>query len=69
MTKEEAEALGYRIIEASPFEVGLVKGEKGIRTWWCQEFNRELPPLDHPKILEAIKINEEFEKGKEGKAK
>jgi hypothetical protein len=61
MTKEEAEKLGYEVVKASPFEVGLVKGDKGIRTWWCQDFNRELPPIDHPKILEAIERNEQFE--------
>lgn len=62
MTKEEAEKLGYKVIAASPFEVGLLKGEKGLRTWLCQDFDRKLPPLDHPEILKAIEINEEFER-------
>lgn len=61
MTKEEAQALGYKVIMASPFEVGLVKNGKGIRTWWCQDFDRQLPPLDHPLILETIAIQEEAE--------
>jgi len=60
MTAEEAKALGYEVIKASPFEVGLVKGDRGIRTWRCQDFDRRLPPLDHPKILEAIAIHENY---------
>lgn len=63
MTKEEAEKLGYKVIAASPFEVGLVKNDKGIRTWFCQDFDRKLPPLDHPKIQEAIQITEDMERG------
>lgn len=64
MTKKEAEIRGYKVIAASPFEVGLIKGEKGIRTWFwfCQDFDRKLPPLDHPEILRAIEVNEEFER-------
>jgi len=54
MTIQEAEKLGYRVIKASPFEVGLIKGEIGIRTWFCQDFDRRLPSLDHPIIQEAI---------------
>lgn len=61
MTKDEAQALGYEVIMASPFEVGLVKNGKGIRTWWCSDFDRKLPPLDHPLILEAVAIQEESE--------
>lgn len=62
MNKEEAEGLGYKVIAASPFEVGLIKGEKGIRTWFCQDFNRKLPDLDDPEIIRAIMANEEYEK-------
>jgi len=62
MTKEEAEALSYKVIAVSPFEVGLIKGDKGIRTWFCRDFDRKLPPLDHPKILEAIESQEEYER-------
>ncbi len=66
MTVEQAKELGYEVKLASPFEVGLIKNGKGIRTWWAIEFGapprppamRELPPLDHPKILQAIEINE-----------
>jgi hypothetical protein len=59
ITKEQAEALGYEVIAASDFEVGLVKGDIGLKTWFCQDFLRELPPLDHPKILEAIENHEQ----------
>ena len=62
MTKKEAEIHGYKVIAASAFEVGLIKGERGIRTWFCQDFDRKLPPLDHPEILRAIEINEEMER-------
>lgn len=58
MTREEAEQLGYRVIKASPFEVGLVKGDEGLKTWWCSNFNRKLPDLGHPKILEAVAAHE-----------
>ena len=64
MTAKEAEELGYEVIVASPFEVGLVKkfdcGRKGVRTWWCSDFDRKLPPIDHPVILETIEINEKM---------
>ena len=61
MTTQEAEQLGYKVIAASPFEVGLVKNGKGIRTWWCQDFDRKLPSLDHPEIQRAIQIMEEMD--------
>jgi hypothetical protein len=54
MNKTEAEKLGYKVIKASPFEVGLMRNGKGIRTWFCQDFDRKLPGLDHPLIIEAI---------------
>jgi hypothetical protein len=60
MTIEEAKALGYEVVKASPFEVGLVKNGKGIRTWFCQDFDRRLPDLDHPKIQEAIQRTEQY---------
>ena len=60
MTTEEVKALGYEVIAASPFEVGLVKGDKGVRTWFCQDFDWKLPPLSHPKILEAVERNEAY---------
>ncbi len=59
MTIEEAQKLGYEVIKASPFEVGLLKNGKGIRTWFCQDFDRKLPPLDHPLIQRAIQIVED----------
>lgn len=59
-SREEAEQLGYKVIEASAFEVGLVKGEQGVKTWWCQDFDRKLPDLGHPTILATVAIHEEF---------
>lgn len=60
MTADQAHQLGYHIIKASPFEVGLCKGDHGIRTWWASEFERKLPDLDHPTILECIERHEQF---------
>ena len=60
MTIEEAKKLGYEVVMVSPYEVGLVKNGKGCRTWFCQEFDRELPALDHPKIQKAIHITEHY---------
>jgi hypothetical protein len=62
MNKAEAEKLGYKLIAASPFEVGLLKNGKGIRTWWCRDFGYQIPPLDHPEILRTIQTNEHLEK-------
>lgn len=58
MTAQEAEALGYKVIAASVFEVGLVKDGRGVRTWFCSDFDRKLPPLDHPEIAKAIDVHE-----------
>jgi len=60
MTDTEAYQLGYRVIEASTFEVGLVKNGIGIRTWWNSTFKNEIPTLDNPVIQEAIRITEEL---------
>ena len=54
MTAQEAAALGYEVVRASDYEVGLLKNGQGIRTWFCQDFDRKLPPLDHPLIQECI---------------
>lgn len=62
MTAQQAQALGYEVIAASPFEVGLVKNGKGIRTWWSQEFDGRLPGMDHPTIMESIILMEDFER-------
>lgn len=62
MTAKEAKALGYEVVAASNFEVGLVKNGRGIRTWFCQDFDRKLPSLDHPLIQEAIRITEEMDR-------
>jgi len=66
MTAKEAETLGYMVVEASPFEVGLIHGNDGVRTWFANEFHdhpetgRRLPPLDHPLIQQAIEIHEAY---------
>lgn len=60
MSIEEAESKGYKVIAASPFEVGLVRNGQGIRTWWANEFDCKLPKLDHPEIQRAIQITEEM---------
>ncbi len=67
MTKEQAAALGYRVVMASAFEAGLLKGERGVRTWWASEVGGKLPALDHPLVMKAIEVHEEYEKdhGKE----
>jgi hypothetical protein len=62
MSIEEAKELGYEVIKASPFEVGLVKDGRGIRTWWANEFGCKLPDLDHPEIQRAIQITEDMDK-------
>lgn len=65
MTAQEAAALGYEVVKASDYEVGLVKNSdgqsRGIRTWWCMDFDRELPSLNHPTVQKAIEINERHE--------
>lgn len=58
MTPAKARQLGYRIIAASPFEVGLVLNGVGIRTWWARDFGGELPTLHDPKVMHAINLNE-----------
>jgi hypothetical protein len=58
MTAKEAKALGYAVIKASPYEVGLVRNGKGIRTWWARDFGGKLPKLDHSLIQEAIRACE-----------
>lgn len=54
----DAKRLGYEIMAASLFEVGLVKSGQGVRTWFCSDFDRRLPSLDHPTIQAAIRANE-----------
>ena len=56
-----AEALGYSVVRASPFEVGLTKNGRGLRTWFCADFDRKLPALDHPEIQRAIEVNEKYD--------
>ncbi len=58
MSEQEAKDLGYEVVKASAFEVGLTKNGKGIRTWWFNEFNGKIPSLTHPEIQKSIKINE-----------
>jgi hypothetical protein len=59
--EKRPEDMGYQVIEASQFEVGLTKNGKGIKTWWIADFNGKLPALDHPKIKDAIQVNEQME--------
>lgn len=61
MTAAEAKKNGYKVIKASPFEVGLTKNGKGIRTWWAVEFGGKMPGLGHQEVMRAIEINEEIE--------
>lgn len=68
MNKLEAKEKGYEVIAASAFEVGLLQNGKGIRTWFCQDFDRKLPDLDHPLIQEAIDINESFTPASESRS-
>ena len=58
MTIQQAQDLGYALIKASPFEVGLLKDGRGIRTWWAREFAGRMPKLDHSLVQEAIRLNE-----------
>ena len=59
MTAKQAKDAGYEICVASIMEVGLLKNGKGIKTWWCSEFDNKLPDLSHPLIMEAIEVNED----------
>lgn len=52
-----AVSLGYSIIKASPFEWGLIKNGKGIRTWFSQDLGNA-PQISDPKVIEAILIAE-----------
>lgn len=58
MTIKEAQAKGYAVIKASPFEVGLLRNGNGVRTWFARDFGGKLPKLDHSLISEAIRIHE-----------
>ena len=63
MTTQEAEAKGYKLVDASPFEVGLVFNGQGIRTWWAKDLwskDYDEPTLEHPKVQEAIRITEDM---------
>lgn len=57
MTVQQLRDLGYEVVKASPCEVGLVFRDKGIRTWFCQDFDHRLPGLDHPIIAETIRLH------------
>jgi hypothetical protein len=58
MTIQQAQDLGYALMKASPFEVGLIKSGRGVRTWWAREFAGRMPKLDHSLVQEAIRLNE-----------
>lgn len=54
----------YELIRASRFEVGLTCDGHGVRTWWRSAFKGLRPTLSHPRVREAIKINETMLKEK-----
>jgi hypothetical protein len=58
MTPAQATAKGYKVVPASAIEVGLLKNDKGVCTWWARDFDGKLPGLDHPLIQKAIEICE-----------
>lgn len=58
MNAREAKVLGYEVVKASPYEVGLVHKGKGVKTWWARDFGGKLPKLDHSIIRETIILHE-----------
>lgn len=60
MTVEQAKAAGYELIQASPFEVGLLYKGTGVRTWWAGDFQCRMPGLDAPEVQESIEANERY---------
>jgi hypothetical protein len=58
MTAKEAKALGYSVVKASPFEVGLLHKGKGVKTWFARDFGGKLPKLDHSIIRETVILHE-----------
>jgi hypothetical protein len=60
MTSKEAYQKGYRVVAASPFEVGLTKDGRGLRTWFSQDFDGKIPTLDHYLIQECIESHEKL---------
>jgi hypothetical protein len=43
MTPAQATAKGYKVVPASAIEVGLLKNDKGVCTWWARDFDGKLP--------------------------
>lgn len=62
MTAAEATALGYELVEASAFELGLLKNGQGLRTWWKTDGQGRRLTLDHPLVMEAIGVQEGLER-------
>jgi hypothetical protein len=54
---DKAKAAGYFLERANSFEVGLVRHDKGIRTWYARDFGGKMPKLDHALVQEAIRID------------
>ena len=54
---------GYTLIQASPFEVGLLYNGEGVRTWWVADFQCRMPELTDQRVAEAIKAHQRFLKG------
>lgn len=59
MTAKEAAAKGYRLIQASAFEVGLIYRERGVRTWWAGTFGCRMPDFSDPVIMDAVERHEQ----------
>jgi hypothetical protein len=51
---------GYQLIQASPFEVGLIKDGRGIRTWWASEFDGQMPDFKNEKVLAIVRAHEQL---------
>lgn len=51
---------GYQLIQASPFEVGLIKDGRGIRTWWASEFDGQMPDFTNEKVLAIVRAHEQL---------
>ena len=58
MTAKEATIKGYRLIQASQFEVGLIYRERGVKTWWAGAFGCRMPDMTDPQVMEAIERHE-----------
>lgn len=51
---------GYTLVQASPFEVGLLFKGQGVRTWWVGDFGCRMPDLDDFRVVEAIECHQRY---------